>query len=215
MYGFAHIEENGGKGSGNFGHSGRPGLVGGSGDGMGMTIDMFREGFNPDPNHSDEARKGSHPFSNEILFREGVNLDAENDLVYLNNDSHKQRKEKEYDYGRIQFGAKGHKDGQEWSDEFDIEGNIKLNNPSPDLAFSLRHKVYVSTIHRYDDAEYYWAYSDNKRDYTIVRDGKKVESFKTNPPKNSIKDDRVSVPCSLLERITELNKKVKPFMIYD
>lgn len=31
--------ENGGKGSGNFGHSGRPGQVGGSGDGTGETID--------------------------------------------------------------------------------------------------------------------------------------------------------------------------------
>lgn len=30
QYGWAHIEENGGKGSGNFGHSGRPGEVGGS-----------------------------------------------------------------------------------------------------------------------------------------------------------------------------------------
>ena len=30
--------ENGGKGSGNFGHKGRPGEVGGSGDGMGVTV---------------------------------------------------------------------------------------------------------------------------------------------------------------------------------
>lgn len=30
QYGWAHIEENGGKGSGNFGHAGRPGEVGGS-----------------------------------------------------------------------------------------------------------------------------------------------------------------------------------------
>lgn len=30
--------ENGGKGSGNFGHSGRPGLVGGSGDGTGVAV---------------------------------------------------------------------------------------------------------------------------------------------------------------------------------
>ena len=33
QYGFAHIEENGGKGSGNFGHAGRPGKVGGSSSG--------------------------------------------------------------------------------------------------------------------------------------------------------------------------------------
>lgn len=35
QYGFAHIEENGGRGSGNFGHAGRPGQIGGSGKGYG------------------------------------------------------------------------------------------------------------------------------------------------------------------------------------
>ena len=35
QYGFANVELNGGKGSGNFGHSGRPGEVGGSGKGGG------------------------------------------------------------------------------------------------------------------------------------------------------------------------------------
>lgn len=37
QYGGANIEENGGKGSGNFGHSGRPGYVGGSSSSGGLT----------------------------------------------------------------------------------------------------------------------------------------------------------------------------------
>ena len=38
QYGFANIEENGGKGSGNFGHAGRPGEVGGSSQGVGAAL---------------------------------------------------------------------------------------------------------------------------------------------------------------------------------
>ena len=37
QYGFANMELNGGKGSGNWGHSGRPGEIGGSGSGKGSS----------------------------------------------------------------------------------------------------------------------------------------------------------------------------------
>ena len=42
QYGWAHIEENGGKGSGNFGHAGRPGEVGGSAPSGSSSSDPFR-----------------------------------------------------------------------------------------------------------------------------------------------------------------------------
>lgn len=39
QYGFANMELNGGKGSGNFGHAGRPGEIGGSGSGGGKSAE--------------------------------------------------------------------------------------------------------------------------------------------------------------------------------
>ena len=207
---------NGGKGSGNFGHAGRPGEIGGSAP-AGTTSSS--QDLDTSPSASDKSRKGEHPFSNEILDRAGVNLDAENDVIYLNDDSHKtgrehyyewddnekERVDKEnkytYDWGAIQFGVPGDQKG--WSDAFRISGNYKGSRKE-------HSQVQVSTTHAYDDADYYWAFSNDKKNYTIVLKGKKVGEFKTNPPEHMIAGDKIAVSCDLLEHLTELNKKIEP-----
>ena len=207
---------NGGKGSGNFGHAGRPGEVGGSSKGSG--------GSGIDPNQSDEERTGEHTISNKILERKGLNLDAKKDVVYFNSESHKSStyyyREKnedgewvdktgtqEYDYGTIQFGESSKNNS---SDSFSISGNRRYSGKAPSRNES--YKWQVVTNHPYNKAEYYWAGTNDGKTYNIIRDGKKESQYVA---KNSGKGGSLAVPCELLEKITNLNKSVEKIPTYD
>lgn len=200
---------NGGKGSGNFGHAGRPGMIGGSGDGVGgsskesksaKSSDKSAKGsgkssksFDKDPSKTDKTRtkvpKGDL-LGDKIKDIDGLNYNAENDCVYANkefmrNDDINNRT---YGWGQVEFGT-----DKSLTKRFTIHEK--------------NGKIQITSGGAYDDANYHWASTTDGENYIIYRDGKEEGSYRAAAARRLRSKADVVIPVSVLNELARLDKE--------